>query len=96
MDKQAVDVVTFVDGSLPSGPASKDAWDATRRTTSTLSYLGLQDAPRKRRDSCQAPGGWAGGVVRMNDEAVAVLVSEDKWNKLKSTVAGLKEMVAAS
>jgi hypothetical protein len=33
-------------------------------------------------------------VVRTNDKAVAVLVLEDKWNKLKIMVAELKEMVA--
>jgi hypothetical protein len=43
----AADVVMFVDNSRPPGPTSKDALDATRRKASTLSYLGLQDAPRK-------------------------------------------------
>jgi hypothetical protein len=32
-------------------------------------------------------------VVRTNDAAMAVLVSEVKWHKLKNLVAELKEMV---
>jgi hypothetical protein len=83
--------VTFVDDSRPWGPTKKDAWDASRKTASILSHLGLQDAPRKRCDSTQTPGAWAGGVVRTNNGYVTVLVSQDKWDKLKSMLAELQE-----
>jgi hypothetical protein len=52
----AADLFIFVDDFRPTGPSRADAWQAARRAASTLSYLGLQDAPRKRRDSSQNPG----------------------------------------
>jgi hypothetical protein len=47
----------------------------------------------QKRDSSQAPGAWAGGVVRTNDGGVSMLVSQDKWDKLKSQVEELREML---
>jgi hypothetical protein len=91
----AADVVTFVDDSPPLGPTKEDAWDASRKTASILGHLGLQDNPRKRRDSTQTPGAWAGGVVRTDEGYVTVLVLQDKWDKLKSMLAELQEMVAS-
>ena len=47
-----------------------------------LNWLGIQDAPRKRRDSRQDPGAWAGSVVR-TEGGVFTLVSDEKWDKTK-------------
>ena len=74
----AADMVTFVDDVRPSGPSKREAWQAGQRVAKTLSYLGMQDAPRKNRDSSQRPGAWSGGVVHSDDPQVWVLVSEDK------------------
>mmetsp|Transcript_5647 Transcript_5647/g.8675 ORF Transcript_5647/g.8675 Transcript_5647/m.8675 type:complete len:196 (+) Transcript_5647:485-1072(+) len=79
--KIASDFVSFVDDFCPSGPSSKEAWQASRRVASILNFLGLQDAPRKRRDSSQSPGAWIGGVVSTVNDSVMVTISEKKWNK---------------
>jgi hypothetical protein len=89
----AVDIVTFVDDVRPSGPMKWEGWQAAWKMGYTLSYLGLQDAARKRRDSSQASGAWAGGVVRTNDGGSSVLVSQDKWKKIWSQVKELREML---
>jgi hypothetical protein len=86
-------VVTFVNNSRPSGPTKKDTWDAARKTASTLAYLGLQDAPRRRQDSSQTPRAWAGVVVHTNAGSMSVLVLQDKWDKLKSMLTELQEMI---
>ena len=44
----ASNFVSFVDDFCPSGPTSKEAWEASRRVASRLNYLGIQDAPRKQ------------------------------------------------
>jgi len=63
------------DGNLASGVAqyiddlrimasTKDlVWESSSRLAKGLSYLGLQDAARKRRDGSQKPGAWAGSVI---------------------------------
>ena len=77
----AAELFKFVDDLRPTGPGKKDAWDAARRTASILNWLGLQDAPRKRRGSSQTPGAWAGGLIKIIEKREAVHVSEDKWKK---------------
>ncbi len=54
--------------------------------SSRESYLGLQDALRKIRyhEGTRQPGAWAGACVVMEVEiGVAVLVSQEKWDKMK-------------
>jgi hypothetical protein len=72
---------TFVDDLQPTGPGKRECWEAARRVGSILSWLGLQDASRKRRDSSQTPGAWVGCVVRANADGLFVLSNEAKWNK---------------
>jgi hypothetical protein len=59
----AADLFIFVDDLRPTGPSQKEAWLAARQAASTLNYLGIQVAPRKRRASSRNPGAWAGGVI---------------------------------
>jgi hypothetical protein len=49
--KIAADLFTFMDDLRPTGPSKKEAWAAGRRAASILNHLGIQDAPRKRRDT---------------------------------------------
>jgi hypothetical protein len=74
---------TFVDDLRPTGSSKEQGWQAGCQAASVLRYLGIQDASRKRRDSLQAPGAWAGAVVRTGTEGVLVLASEEKWLKAK-------------
>lgn len=92
----AVDFCTFVDDSRPTGPTKKETWLAARRIASVLSYLGLQDAPRKRRDSSRRPGAWTGSVVRTEDGEVCLLVGEDKWRKGKCMIGELQGLLATN
>jgi hypothetical protein len=92
----AADVVTFLDDARPSGPSKRESWQAAIKRASTLSNLGLQDAPQKRRDSSQTPGAWAGSVVQTNDGGVYVLLPQAKWDKLKVLVKELQEMMVTN
>jgi hypothetical protein len=64
------------------------------KTASTLSHLGLQDAPQRQGDSSQMPGGWAGSVVQTNNDGVFVLLPQAKWDKQKVLIEELQEMMA--
>jgi hypothetical protein len=44
----AANLFIFVDDLRPTGPTQRDAWLAARQAASTLNFLGIQDAPRKR------------------------------------------------
>jgi hypothetical protein len=68
----AADLFTFVDDLRPS---REEAWLAGSRAASVLNYLGIEDAPRKRRDSSQSPGAWAGSVIKTGSEGTFVLTS---------------------
>jgi hypothetical protein len=87
------DFVSFVDDVRPTGPSKKECWIAGRRIGSMLSYLGIQDASRKRRDSSQSPGAWSGCVVQTDGVGVYVLALEEKWIKAKGLLNELKEMM---
>jgi hypothetical protein len=82
----AADIYSFVDDLRPTGPTKRDAWKAARKSGSTLSYLGLQDASRKRRSSSMTPGAWAGSLLRSDDGQVRILTAQDKWEKAKALI----------
>jgi hypothetical protein len=66
---------------------------AARQAASTLNYLGIQDAPRKRRASSRNPGAWAEGVIQTTDDGVFVLTSQEKWDKAKLQIEEVRAML---
>jgi hypothetical protein len=89
------DLFVFVDDLRPTGSSRKEAWRTGRRTASVLGHLGIQDASRKRRDSSQSPGPWAGAVIRTGPDGVFVLTSQEKWDKAKALLGEVIEMLDA-
>jgi hypothetical protein len=85
--KIAADLFAFMDDFRSVGPNKKEAWLAGRQAASILNHLGIQDAPRKRRDTSMAPGAWAGAVVRTDGAGVHVLASQKKWDPAKAQLA---------
>ena len=54
----------------------------THRLESRMSYLGIQDATRKRRRITQRPGEWNGSIIiAVEGVGLFVTVSEKKWLK---------------
>jgi hypothetical protein len=90
----ASDVFLYVDDGRLTGHDEEQCWQAARRFCSMCSYLGIQDASRKRTTPSQTPGPWAGSVVHTKDQLVA-LVSQKKWDKTKSMINELRELLIA-
>ena len=90
----ACDIFIYVDDLRITGWNKLEAWRACCRATSILGYLGVQDAPRKRRNSSNMAGAWAGSVVYTTSDQVLVLVTEEKWCKAKAQVEELSIIVA--
>lgn len=94
--KLAVTIVIFVDNLRIIGNTQDEVWRACRDVISKLNYLGIQDAARKRRQRSLTPGAWAGCVIRTGDEDVTVMVSEEKWLKMRDMVKELEGLLEAS
>jgi hypothetical protein len=90
----AGDVTAFVDDLRASGHSIERAWKVGTQMGSRLQYLGLQDAPRKRKPPVRASGPWAGAVFTTTDTEVRQSVSQSKWDKAKSLIQELVEMMA--
>lgn len=85
----AGDVVTFVDDLRASGYSFENAWQVARQIASRFQYLGIQDAPRKRRPSSQKPGAWAGALFRIHPDEITKSVTQEKWDKARQILAEL-------
>ena len=80
----ACDCKTFVDDLRSTGPTRELTKAATHQVETRMSYLGLQDATRKRRPITQQPGEWTGSVsLTVPGVGVFVTVSQSKWDKAK-------------
>jgi hypothetical protein len=87
----AGEMVTFIDDSRGCGYSKENTWQIMRRIASVLQYLGIQDAPRKRRPPSQSPGAWAGSLNTVTPEQVGLSVTQEKWAKGKGIVFALAE-----
>jgi hypothetical protein len=85
----AGDIITYIDDCRASGYNIENAWQVARRLASRLQWLGLQDAPRKRRPSSQVPGAWAGGVFKVGPSSVTKTVTQEKWSKARNMIKEL-------
>jgi hypothetical protein len=89
LQKIAGDILGFVDDLRASGYSTEAAWAVARQVASRLQYLGIQDAPRKRRAPSQTPGAWAGAVFATKDGKVTKSISQEKWDKARAMIQEL-------
>ena len=89
----ASDVFLYADDVRHTGDTEEDCWRGARRFMSMCNYLGIQDAPRKRKAPDQDQGPWAGTEVHTSTGLEGML-PEGKWTKLKQQIERLAEMHA--
>jgi hypothetical protein len=89
----AGDVVAFVDDLRASGKDEESSWGVARQFASRLQYLGIQDAPRKRRPPARVTGAWAGAIFSTINGLISQSVSQAKWDKGKEIVRKLLELL---
>ena len=85
-DKEACDVVEYMDDIRPFGEGEMEVRKAGKRASQVVQYLGQQSADRKYRPPSQEPGPWCGSFLRVYNGSVWVYVSKDKWIKGKRFV----------
>ena len=79
----ASDLFSYIDDYRPTGPNKRECWKACHQIGSRLTWFGIQDAARKRREPSQEPGAWAGTIIHTSNNSLTVLVSQSKWDKTK-------------
>eukprot|EP00978_Attheya_sp_CCMP212_P042877 scaffold269462_cov51-Attheya_sp.AAC.1 len=85
----AADIVCYVDDNRVTAGSEEDAWRLSSRVAKSASWLGLQDAARKRRPPSQRPGPWAGCVAYVGKDYVKKSVTQKRWEKTKAGVRWL-------
>ena len=74
----AGDIKAFVDDLRVIGHSLENAWSIARQVATRLQYLGIQDAPRKRRID---HGPWVGTIYHTSSEKLQKSVTQKKWDK---------------
>ncbi len=87
----ASELLIYVDDLRVIACSNMECWIACSWVASHINYLGLQDAPRKRREPSQEAGPWAGSVVHTTHGAVTVLISLERWLKVQSIIQWIQD-----
>jgi hypothetical protein len=88
----AADLYCFMDDFRLAGPTEEQTKRCTHRLESRMSYLGIQDATRKRRPITQRPGEWNRSIIIAVEEVgLFVTVTEKKWLKTKNILGKLDQ-----
>ena len=83
----ASDVFFYMDDGRLTSFSAFECWKAAKRVCQMMSFLGIQDACRKRTVPSRVPGEWAGTSVDTSGEIACVYVSQAKWDKTKEIIA---------
>jgi len=89
--KIANDLFVYVDDVRTTGDSYDSCWLTSRTVASRYNYLGLQDAPRKRRAPSVEAGPWAGSTIHTVGERVTVTVTMDRWRKAQQMIQWIQE-----
>ena len=93
VDRIAGDIKAYVDDLRAIGWSIDHAWIIARLIASRLQYLGIQDAPRKRRVD---GGPWAGTIYNTNEGKITTTVSKLKWEKGKKLINDINVILEAN
>ncbi len=87
------EIFVYVDDCWAVAHPADLVWQASRAYAAMCARMGLQDASRKHTSATQTPGPWAGMVTHTNGNQVCRMVSKEKWEKAKSFIRELVEML---
>ena len=89
----AADLFVYIDDVRNTAPSEVEGWKGAHQVCCRLGWLGIQDAARKRNYPSVTPRAWAGTIIHSDNNAVTVLVSEEKWGKTKDWINWVLERV---
>ncbi len=74
----------YIDDIRICGGTLRDVVKAARRIASRCNYMGIQDAPRKRRFPSRAPGVWSGAKSISTSSGLYTCTTQAKWERGKN------------
>lgn len=83
----ATDVCIYVDDGRSTAKDEETAWLASSKFGKTASWLGLQDAARKRMGPSQNPEPWFGAKASTTADGVYRSTAQKRWDKTKSILS---------
>jgi len=86
----AGEIKAYVDDLRVIGINWEHAWAIARLVASRLQFLGIQDAPRKRRTD---NGAWAGTIYLTTPNSIQTTVSVTKWLKGRKYIDHLNQEI---
>jgi hypothetical protein len=87
----AADFRTYIDDNRVTANDANEAWLGSSQIAKCCSWLGMQDAARKRRAPSMAPGAWAGTIIRTDGQKVEKMVSQERWDKTKEKIKWIRD-----
>eukprot|EP00536_Pseudo-nitzschia_multiseries_P001613 jgi/Psemu1/3728/gm1.3728_g len=83
----ASEICQYIDDVWIITATEEIAWRcSSQMAKGCLSWLGLQEAARKRMEASQQPGAWAGATICTNEDFVNKGETKDPWEKVKVRV----------
>jgi len=89
----AADLKSFFDDIQVYGPTKAIAARALRTIIAGLQWLGMQDAPCKRRAEVQQPRAWAGCIAWTDQNLVRTFLTLPKWVKAQSVLKWISDQI---
>lgn len=85
----ATELRTYINDLRTMAMNRRMAWAASSRIAETCSWLGLQDAARKRRKPSQSPGAWAGATASTDETQTYKSITQERWEKTQKKIRWL-------
>jgi len=86
----AGEIKAYVDDLRALGWSLEHAWQIAHLIASRLQFLGIQDAPRKRRID---QGPWAGSIYVTDKDLIQQTVTKEKWDKAKNFINEINQLL---
>ena len=90
VDEIAANFEVYIDDIRICGPTLRSCVKAARQIASRANYLGIQDAPRKRRFPSRTPGVWSGAKSISAADGLYTSTTQAKWDKGKGILEDWK------
>ncbi len=89
------DLFVYVDDGRTTGFTAESTWTCVRKVAIFLDFLGIQDAPRKRRGPSLEPGAWAGSIIHTAEGSFRVMISCERRLKAKAMITWIHDCLEA-